>query len=171
VTRQIPNIFTTPPNPASSAGRIAVRTESEAPMDVTEVRLYLENDGHSDRLRAFVSVMFDGFVVRDIKLIERDGVLSLAFPSRKLTDRCPRCDSKTVLDWRHCPQCGGRLESNRVPVSPDGRVQLFHDIAHPADRATRDAITAAVVAAYREVLAAGAEPHVYHTITPNALTA
>jgi stage V sporulation protein G len=141
-------------------------------MDVTEVRIFLERDAHSDRLRAFVSIMLGGgFVVRDIKLIERDGVLSLAFPSRKLTDRCPRCGSKTVLDWRHCPQCGDRLATNRVPLSPEGRAQLWHDIAHPADRATREAITAAVVAAYREVVAAGVEPNVYHTIYPNSLPA
>ena len=68
-------------------------------MKITEVRIKLIG-GRDAKLRAFCSVTFaDEFVVRDLKVIEGARGLFVAMPSRKLTDRCPRCqDAIFALD-------------------------------------------------------------------------
>jgi len=55
------------------------------PMTITEIRVAILDD---PRLKAFVSVTFDGvFVVKGLKIIAgRDGHLFLAMPSRKRAD-------------------------------------------------------------------------------------
>jgi stage V sporulation protein G len=53
-------------------------------MEITEVRLTLR---HEDRLKAFVSITFDNaFVVRGLKVIEGNGGLFVAMPSRRRKD-------------------------------------------------------------------------------------
>jgi stage V sporulation protein G len=53
-------------------------------MEITEVRLTLR---HEERLKAFVSITFDNaFVVRGLKVIEGNGGLFVAMPSRRRKD-------------------------------------------------------------------------------------
>ncbi|MDD6274276.1 MAG: septation regulator SpoVG [Clostridiaceae bacterium] len=54
-------------------------------MEITDIRIKYTNDG--GRMRAAVSVVFDAaFAVHDIKVIEGQGKLFLAMPSKKLAD-------------------------------------------------------------------------------------
>ena len=53
------------------------------------------------------------FVVRDLKLIEGANGLFVAMPSRKLTDKCPKCGGKNHLRARFCNGCGGKLDETR----------------------------------------------------------
>lgn len=121
-------------------------------MIVTEVRIKLvDGDPEEDRLQAFVSITFDNaFVIRDLKLIEGTKGLFLAMPSRKLTDRCPKCGGKNHLRARFCNQCGYRLDEERATRETEGRAKLHADIAHPINSAAREDIEKVVTEAYRE---------------------
>ena len=127
-------------------------------MTVTEVRIKLMDD-HNERLQAFCSVTLDdAFVIRDLKIIEGTKGFFVAMPSRKLTDRCPKCGTKNHLRARFCNQCGARLDENRTTRDEDGRAKLHADIAHPINDGCRDVIQAAVIKAYREERARARQP-------------
>jgi len=76
----------------SASGRcnISARFASrdiEPAVEITEVRIKLVTDV-DDRLRAFCSIT--------LKIIEGLRGAFVAMPSRKLTDRCPKCGTKTI---------------------------------------------------------------------------
>lgn len=125
-------------------------------MDITEVRIKLMEDSQ-ERLQAFCSITFDGcFVIRDLKIIQGAKGSFVAMPSRKLTDRCPRCHTKNHLRAMHCGQCGARLHDERALRDDDGRAKLYADIAHPINSQCRDMIQQAVLSAYgEEIMKAG----------------
>ncbi|MFA6029760.1 MAG: SpoVG family protein [Elusimicrobiota bacterium] len=51
-------------------------------MEITEIRVHIREE---DKLKAFVTVTFDGcFVVRNMKIVEGSKGLLLCMPSRKL---------------------------------------------------------------------------------------
>ena len=78
-------------------------------MEITEIRIKLMDDP-SERLQAFCSITFDGsFVIRDLKIIQGTKGSFVAMPSRKLTDRCPKCSAKNHVRARFCNECGARL--------------------------------------------------------------
>jgi stage V sporulation protein G len=53
-------------------------------MNITEVKVFLSEE---DKLKAYVTVIFsDCFVVRDLKIIQSDGGLFVAMPSKKRKD-------------------------------------------------------------------------------------
>ena len=88
-------------------------------MDITEVRIKLMEDPH-DRLQAFCSITFDAcFVIRDLKIIQGTKGAFVAMPSRKLTDRCPKCYCKNHLRSVHCNQCGADLDEERAAKDTD----------------------------------------------------
>jgi stage V sporulation protein G len=117
---------------------------------ITEVRIKLCEE-NNERLLAFCSVTFDNaFVVRDLKIIEGTKGMFVAMPSRKLTDRCPRCGGKNHLRARFCNQCGTRQDEQRATRATDGRAKLHADIAHPIHSGARELIQSAVVKAYVE---------------------
>ncbi len=119
-------------------------------MVITEVRIKLCEE-NNERLLAFCSVTFDNaFVVRDLKIIEGTKGIFVAMPSRKLTDRCPRCGGKNHLRARFCNQCGTRQDEQRAMRATDGRAKLHADIAHPIHSGARELIQAAVVRAYQD---------------------
>ena len=121
-------------------------------MEITEIRIKLMNDP-SDRLQAFCSVTFDGcFVIRDLKIIQGTRGSFVAMPSRKLTDRCPRCSAKNHLRSRFCSECGTRLHEDRAEKGDDGRARLYADIAHPINSDCREMIQQNVIVAYGEEL-------------------
>ena len=127
-------------------------------MQITEVRIKLMDDPN-DRLQAFCSVTFDfSFVVRDLKIIQGTKGPFVAMPSRKLTDRCPKCGSKNELRSRHCCDCGAKLDDDRAARDDSGRARLYADIAHPINSECRDMIQASVLEAYEQELVKSREP-------------
>jgi len=117
---------------------------------ITEVRIKLVEE-NNERLMAFCSVTLDNaFVIRDLKIIEGTKGLFVAMPSRKLTDRCPRCGSKNHLRARFCNNCGTHLDENRAPRDHDGRAKLHADIAHPINSACREVMQNAIIKAYHD---------------------
>jgi stage V sporulation protein G len=117
-------------------------------MDITEIRIKLMADPN-DRLQAFCSITFDHcFVIRDLKIIQGTKGSFVAMPSRKLTDRCPRCSAKNHLRARFCSECGVRLDMERAVKQDDGRAKLYADIAHPIHSDCRDLIQRKVIEAY-----------------------
>lgn len=109
-------------------------------MEITEVRIKLMDDPN-ERLLGFCSITFDGwFVIRDLKIIQGTKGAFVAMPSRKLTDRCPRCGMKNHLRAHFCNECGVELEEDRAIKDGDGRAKLYADIAHPINSHCRDAI-------------------------------
>lgn len=127
-------------------------------MEITEVRIKLA-DASRERLRAFCSITIDGcFVIRDLKIIHGTKGPFVAMPSRKLTDRCPRCGSKNCLRAVYCGQCGTRLPDARGARSHDGRAKLYADIAHPINSACREAIQAKVLDAFEQEKTLAGQP-------------
>lgn len=119
-------------------------------MEITEVRIKLMEDPQ-ERLQAFCSITFDHcFVIRDLKIIEGTKGSFVAMPSRKLTDRCPKCNTKNHLRAMFCNQCGTRLVEERAGKDQDGRAKLYADIAHPINSRCRELIQTRVMVAFRE---------------------
>jgi stage V sporulation protein G len=117
---------------------------------ITEVRIKLVEE-NNERLMAFCSITLDNaFVIRDLKIIEGTKGLFVAMPSRKLTDRCPRCGSKNHLRARFCNSCGNHLDENRAPRDHDGRAKLHADIAHPINSACREVMQMAIIKAFQD---------------------
>lgn len=138
-------------------------------MLVTEVRITLPPPGSHHRLLAYVGIVLDGAIaVHDLKVIAaRNGAPFVAFPNRRKSDRCPSCTGRTSLDAHYCEHCGRELAADRVTRKLDGRLDLYADVIHPITPEAREAITGAVLAAYRAVAEAGDDT----TRTTPALTA
>ena len=127
-------------------------------MEITEARIKLM-PSRSDRLQAFCTITIDNdFVIRDIKIIEGAKGAFVAMPSRKLTDKCPKCGGKNHLRARHCNDCGGKLDENRATKDKRGRAKLHADIAHPINSACRERIQAKIIEAFEEEVARSKEP-------------
>ena len=127
-------------------------------MHITEVRIKLMEDVQ-ERLQAFCSITIDGcFVIRDLKIIKGTKGPFVAMPSRKLTDRCPKCSSKNCLRAVFCSQCGSKLPDDRALKGQDGRAKLYADIAHPINSQCRELIQFKVLAAYEQELVLAKQP-------------
>lgn len=123
-------------------------------MEITEIRVKLANGTgtHAERLQAYCSITLGReFVVHDLKVIEGARGPFVAMPSRKLTDRCPRCHAKNMLRQRFCGFCGLHLDEDRALRGATGRVKLHADIAHPIATECRQMIERAVLAQYKVV--------------------
>jgi stage V sporulation protein G len=119
-------------------------------VEITEVRIKLMDDSQ-ERLQAFCSITFDHcFVIRDLKIIEGAKGSFVAMPSRKLTDRCPRCNTKNHLRALFCNQCGAQLVEERAGKDAEGRAKLYADIAHPINSRCRELIQSRVMDAFRD---------------------
>lgn len=122
-------------------------------MEITEVRVKLVKDT-SDQLKAFCSITLDGlFVIRDLKVIERRTGFFVAMPSRKVSDRCPKCRYKNHIRARFCNECGEELRSAR-----GGRVKLYVDVAHPINSECRQLVQQRVIDAFEEEFERAKEP-------------
>ena len=122
-------------------------------MEITEVRVKLVKDT-SDQLKAFCSITLDGsFVIRDLKVIERRTGFFVAMPSRKVSDRCPKCRYKNHIRARFCNECGEELHSAR-----GGRVKLYVDVAHPINSECRQLVQQRVIEAFEEEFERAQEP-------------
>ena len=120
-------------------------------MNITEVRIKL-TEAKKNRLQAFCSItIYNDFVVRDLKVIEGHKGPFVAMPSRKLTDRCPKCGGKNHLMAHFCNDCGTKLNEKRASRGI-GRLKLHADTAHPINSDCREEIQDKVIAAYKEEL-------------------
>lgn len=127
-------------------------------MEITEVRIKLMGDPN-DRLKAFCSITLDAeFVVRDLKIIQGGKGPFVAMPSRKLTDKCPKCGSKNNLRAVFCNDCGQRLKPDRAIKGQDGRAKLYADVAHPINSDCRDKIQESVLKSFEEEVVLAAKP-------------
>lgn len=118
-------------------------------MNITEVRVKL-TEAKKNRLQAFCSITIDNdFVVRDLKVIEGHKGAFVAMPSRKLTDRCPKCGGKNHLMAQYCNDCGTKLDEKRASKGA-GRLKLHADTAHPINSKCREEIQEKVLKAYEE---------------------
>ncbi len=131
-------------------------------MEITEVRVKLVN-GKNDKLRAFCSITIDNdFVIRDLKVI--DGVKGpfVAMPSRKLTEKCPKCHCKNHFRAKYCNECGNSLPKSSKRYDSEsydeygqgGRSKLHTEIAHPINSSCRERIQNQVLDRYHEELEA-----------------
>jgi stage V sporulation protein G len=119
---------------------------------ITEVRVKIM-DARGDKLQAFCTITLDdSFVIRDLKIIGGAKGIFVAMPSRKLTDRCPRCGCKNHLRASYCNDCGARLAHDRAPRDPNGRAKLHADVAHPINAPTREVLQRAVIDAFQAEL-------------------
>jgi stage V sporulation protein G len=127
-------------------------------VEITEVKVKLTGSEDA-KLKAYCSITLDGqFVVRDLKIIQGAGGTFVAMPSRKLTDRCPRCRCKNHLRARYCNHCGGRLEEDRVETDPQGRSKLHADIAHPINASCREVFQDRVIEEFERERVRATEP-------------
>jgi len=127
-------------------------------VEITEVRIKLMDDPH-ERLQGFCSITLDHcFVIRDLKIIRGTKGSFVAMPSRKLTDRCPRCDTKNHLRANYCNNCGVALKPDRAAKDEQGRAKLYADIAHPINSECREKIQQRVLKAYEEELVKAQQP-------------
>lgn len=134
-------------------------------MNITEVRVKLTEE-KKNRLHAFCSITIDDdFVVRDLKIIEGYKGVFVAMPSRKLTDRCPKCGCKNNLHAQFCNDCGAKLEDKRVVMESRGKYKLYADTAHPINSKCRDDIEQKVLAAYEDEVKKAGEPGYKYTKT------
>ena len=127
-------------------------------MEISEVRIKLMDDPN-DRLQGFCSITFDKcFVVRDLKIIRGAKGSFVAMPSRKLTDRCPKCGNKNQLRAHFCNDCGVELHEDRAIKDDDGRAKLYADIAHPINSGCRDMIQRKVLEAFEKEIVLAQKP-------------
>ena len=127
-------------------------------MEITEAKVKL-TESRSDRLQAFCTITLDDdFVIRDLKVIEGSKGPFVAMPSRKLTDKCPKCGGKNHLRARFCNDCGNRLDENRASRDERGRAKLHADIAHPINSACRERIQTRILKAFLEEMKRARQP-------------
>jgi stage V sporulation protein G len=130
-------------------------------VEITEVKVKLLNgkSARTERLRAFCSMTINNsFVIRDLKIIEGAKGAFVAMPSRKLTDRCPKCGGKNHLRARFCNDCGEKLAENRAKKDAQGRAKLHADVAHPINSQCRETVQTRVLEAYNEELERSKQP-------------
>jgi stage V sporulation protein G len=126
---------------------------------ITEVRIKLVNIETEDKLRAYCSIVLDDeFVIRDLKVVQREKDLFISMPNRKLTDRCAHCGRKNHLRARFCNNCGYKLDENRALRDEEGRAKLHADIAHPTNSEMRGYMQKTVIKAYWEELELSKQP-------------
>ncbi len=118
-------------------------------MEITDVKVRLVR-GEKQKVKAFCTVTFDRcFVVKDIKVIAGDKGEFIAMPSRKISERCGKCDRKNPVGASYCNSCGSKIqESKREPREGS----LYSDIAHPINAECRSMIQDKIVEAYRKAL-------------------
>jgi stage V sporulation protein G len=118
-------------------------------VEITEVKIRLVNRGANRKLRAFCSVTIDnGFVIRDLKVIEGARGPFVAMPSRKLTNKCLRCGAKNALKANYCNECGSKLGGARIFRDARGRIKLHADVVHPITPSVRELFQKRIMEAY-----------------------
>ncbi|MCZ7607303.1 MAG: SpoVG family protein [Planctomycetota bacterium] len=119
-------------------------------IEVTEVRVKLASE-EDDKLLGYCSVTLNNaFVIKDLKIIQGDDAPFIAMPSRKITDKCPKCGYKNHLRAKFCNECGTKLPHNRADTDARGRAKLHFDLVHPIRSEVRDYVHKAILDAYEK---------------------
>jgi stage V sporulation protein G len=114
---------------------------------VTEVTLIISNDEivKRDGVLAFATlVLEESLVVRDIKVMERSGVIFLGMPSKKIKDRCPNCSCKNQVTDKYCHECGTRRDRSNQPS------RIHTDVAFPINQDYRSYLERKIAQAYND---------------------
>ncbi|KAA0218071.1 zinc-ribbon domain-containing protein [bacterium] len=118
-------------------------------IEVSEVRIKLASDP-DEKLLAYCSVTLNNaLVIKDLKIIQGEAQPFVAMPSRKITDKCPRCGSKNHLRAKFCNDCGTKLKPNRAETDARGRAKLHFDLVHPICAEVREYVHDKIVQAYQ----------------------
>jgi stage V sporulation protein G len=129
----------------------------EYTVEITEVRVKLA-ESKKNRLQAVCSITIDNdFVVRDLKVIEGQNGTFVAMPSRKLTERCPKCGGKNHLRAQYCNDCGTKLGEKQYLAS-GAKIRFYADTAHPINARCREVIQQKVLTAVKEELKRSTQP-------------
>ena len=125
-------------------------------MEITNVRVSL--DGASGKLLAFCTFCIDdAIVVKNVKIVSRQGGRFIAMPNDAYKTKCLTCGRRVPVNDFFCGRCGARQPDGRAPVDDDGRELHYSDVCHPVTSACRRMIEDAVFAAYDKALLE--EPH------------
>jgi stage V sporulation protein G len=117
-------------------------------MTITQVRIYLRGTPGSGKLLANATIVIDDAMkVSDIRIIALEERNIVAMPSRKQSDRCPKCRCKNTIDSKFCNACGVRLHSSGASESG-----LHMDLVHPITTDCRAYIEKVVLEAYEKEL-------------------
>lgn len=104
-------------------------------------------------VKAYANIILDdALALHDLKVLDGPRGIFLAMPTRKLTDRCPRCQSKNHLRAKFCNECGATLAIAELRVKTDavtGRLLLHADVVHPISRSLREHIEERVLTALK----------------------
>lgn len=121
-------------------------------IEVSEVRIKLASDP-DEKLLAYCSVTLNNAVViKDLKIIQGEAAPFVAMPSRKITDKCPKCGGKNHLRAKFCNDCGAKLKPNRAENDARGRAKLHFDLVHPICAEVREYVHGKIVEAYQAEL-------------------
>jgi DNA-binding cell septation regulator SpoVG len=118
-------------------------------MTVTDVRI-TPGDRRDGAVLAYAEVILDdALAVKEIRLIRDEaGACFLSMPRRAIRDHCPRCARPTDILARFCADCGKPLGERRASLDRNNRPKAFADVAHPIRDELRQAMLAAVKAAW-----------------------
>lgn len=125
-------------------------------MEITEIKIF-HKDAVDKKLRAYATVTFDNvFVVRNIKVIEGEGGLFIAMPSRKVKEACLKCKFKNEIRSRFCNYCGAQLPVNARPDASLLDKAEHRDIAHPITQGFREQLQRKILDTYAKDKPSGA---------------
>lgn len=99
-------------------------------MNITEINITLTplEVRKKDRVLAFVRLVIENsLLIRDIKIMEKEGYLQLAMPSRKIVIACSSCKRKVALNDKYCAFCGDSQPAREVNKRP------YVDTTHPVN--------------------------------------
>lgn len=111
-------------------------------MNITEIQVSLTPNEvrQKDKILAFVRIVLEHkLAIRDIKIMEREGAIQLAMPSRKIVEPCQACKRKVAITDQYCATCGIKQPERDIlkrgyvdtthPINPDYRAYLEEKIA------------------------------------------
>ncbi len=123
-------------------------------MNITSIRVEIIPEGTVHKEVCLVGaasfVIDDCFIIKDVKILRDGSGLFVAFPSRRVEDRCPYCGRKVFVLNYFCGGCGAALQKDRARIDERGKLRVRMDTAHPLNRECRERLQGLIVKAYEE---------------------
>jgi len=115
--------------------------------DITEVQIKIV--AHPLVLAYSRFTLLGAVTVADVKILAGLRGRYLAFPDRRVTEKCEECREPNHLRAAYCNTCGMALGGARTPA-PDaaGRLNYFADMIWPVSAQARRLIESVLFAAY-----------------------
>lgn len=106
------------------------------------------------KILAYCTITLNGqFIVYDFKILRDDlGNLYVGMPSRRLYDKCERCNFKNVRFMRFCNGCGCQLPPYPEIAEDGRRPKVFEDSAHPIDSEFRAYLSNTILDSYESFI-------------------